>query len=213
MNLLLNYQNYFRPQLKVYHLLILSLSILFSCKSFHLSQTDKKYLQNNKKVGIHGFQVQIETQETLGARLSRGVVQLVFPDSKDGKPDKEKLKDLAMDTILKNFLDKGFYPVEREQLRQILKEYSLRQAGVIDDLKELKLSGIDSIFTAHLQIRIVSSFWKTKAILSFSGRLMDIKTGMILASGSISKEFEEIREKNITSMIDSWFSDMYNVRE
>lgn len=118
-----------------------------------------------------------------------------------------------MDTILKNFLDKGFYPVEREQLRQILKEYSLRQAGVIDDLKELKLSGIDSIFTAHLQIRIVSSFWKTKAILSFSGRLMDIKTGMILASGSISKEFEEIREKNITSMIDSWFSDMYNVRE
>lgn len=168
-------------------------------------------LKKHRRVGIYQLKVEIDSQQSLGSRISEGVVDLLFPGQSRGLFQQKRLQELTVDTALKNFLAKGYYPIERQKIREILQEKSLHQSGIVENRHKLKLSGIDSIFNARLQIRVIKEFLKARTILSFSGHLTSVENGMILASGSITREQEEIHESDITDMIDTWFSDLHNL--
>lgn len=201
----MNYKNYF------VHILLAV--FFYNCSSFSLSQVNKEILKQNPKVGLHELEISIESEESsFSASLKKGLSSFLFPESKDRNEDKKKLREIVANTVLKNFLDKGFLPIEREKLRQILKEYSLNQTGITDSVKELKISGVDCIFSGALRLRVVHEFWSSYTMISFSGRLMKIDDGLILASGSISKKFDEIKEDKIIDLIDTWFSGLKSIR-
>ena len=117
-------------------------------------------------------------------RISIGIVEITGYES-----------NTAENKISEQFLIRGVKIVERAKINKILQEHSFQQTGYIDNSTAVEIGniiGVPAIFignvsspsetnTANLRDNTWSSFSVT-----FTGRIISVKTGEILLSGSAS---------------------------
>lgn len=101
----------------------------------------------------------------------------------------------AESKVTEQFLIKGFKILERSRIYSILKEQGFQQTGAIDFSTAVeigKIVGVNAVFIGSVSLPTVSNTanlkdntWSTYAV-TFTGRLISVKTGEILLSGSAS---------------------------
>ena len=210
----------------VLFLILLSLrcaSTVFSAKP--------ERLQKNNPMAIAELKIDFAIKESTGQKVRNRIEGLlnsfVFLKKKDsGKESSaDSMKRILKENINKNFLRKGFTPIERERVDQILKEIAFQHSGLTDEKRiELgKLLGARSLFFGKVFIEIeegpldsgcidsLTPFFRVSDInrITFSGRLVSVRAGSILISGDLSTEIKgELQLEFIRELIDAWFDDV-----
>jgi hypothetical protein len=100
-------------------------------------------------------------------------------------------------------MQSGARVIERAGIESIFREQRFQLSGAVDQEKAVeigKIIGVDAVFIGNMSDPVISNVanfadntWSTASV-SFSGRLIDVKTAETLASGTvISKRGDENR--------------------
>lgn len=124
-------------------------------------------------------------------------------------PTFDNFQDFLAETVNKNFLARGYMPIERTRLKAIMKEIGLQNTGLVDQEKALqagKLARADAIYLGRFLVQVDPQFLSTKVRIHFAGRLVSVERGIILMSGEQAAEETKGSMKDFTNIIDEWFA-------
>ena len=144
---------------------------------------------------------------------NRLVIAVIDFQNKSGDPDNDKLMKGISGTMLSELQNsKHFRLIERQKLKSILEELSLSLTGLInpDKAKKIgKLLGVDALLFGSLSSvkyaknkQTVFIAWTEgqKVEISLDARLVNVKTGEILAA---SKSSSYVKQRNWVAF---WFA-------
>ncbi|MBE7439416.1 MAG: hypothetical protein HS115_13230 [Spirochaetales bacterium] len=117
------------------------------------------------------------------------------------------LHSLALESIHRNFLERGFLPVERDRMASIYKEITFSQSGLSSaDRKEVgQLASADALYFAEVNISMEKGWFQDKIRLSYTGRLISVEEGYVLMSGEAVRSHSEFEPGQIPDLVTRWF--------
>ena len=205
--------------------------LLLACSSSsRVSSQPKDVLKNYRKVAVASMEITVlrqkaEKSET-GNRLAKYIAladeyiykafREAFGDDvrigssrPSGRKDPtETLEDLAIEIANRNLLRKGFLPVERKQIKLIMRELSRSRTGLYDPAtrKEIgRLANVDSIFHGRILVGVEEGLFSLKTRVTFNGRIVSVEEGFVLISGESSYRDDEFKPSQIRNVLDGWF--------
>ena len=124
---------------------------------------------------------------------------------------KANLEDLAIEIVNRNLLTKGFLPVERKQIKLILRELSREQSGLFDPetRQEIgRLASVDALYHGRILVGVEEGLFSLKTRVTFNGRIVSVREGFVLMAGESTYRDDEFKPEYIRTVIDGWFDDV-----
>lgn len=196
--------------MKYIHLFILFLLIL-NCSSGDIYTAGAKKLNAHKAVAI--MQVDIvfsEVPSIMGSISNQMKADIMSREERErshSKNQADDYKDITSDIISGKMLKRGLKPVERNKMALVFKEISFQQKTGAESRNEIgKLTGADCIYTSSLNISLEQGLISNKYVYNFSGKLISVSDGSILASGAVSISKSDLNTSYISEVVSDWFS-------
>jgi hypothetical protein len=198
--------------------------LFMHCSTGKLVTAPQSVLKKYQIIAVAPLEIIVNTKKGKGVKIVTSLVNtnkknkkaLSFIEEVLGKDviDVNKFQDFLADSLNRNFMQKGFVPIERTRLKAVFKEIGLQQSGAIDSSQAKKfgkLASADAIFLGKVMIDIEKRFIGNKINLYLSGRLVSVKEGFVLISGSSSTKVKEVNLKNFSELIDKWFRSLRRI--
>ncbi len=132
----------------------------------------------------------------------------------DPRDPKANLEDLAIEIVNRNLLEKGFLPVERQQMKLILRELSRSQTGLFDPgtRQEIgRLAAVDALYHGRILVGVEQGLFSLKTRVTFNGRIISVGEGYVLVAGESTIVDDEFKPEHIRQTIDGWFEDVSGI--
>lgn len=207
--------------------------LLLGCTSYsRVSSQPRSILNQYRKVAVAAMEVTIIRQRAdkseTGDRLRKYIAladEYIFrqfrrafgEDIRIGsggskyRDPQANLEDLAIEIVNRNLLEKGFLPVERKQMKLIMRELSRSQTGLYDPAtrQEIgRLASVDALYHGQILVGVEQGLFSLKTRVTFNGRVISVEEGFVLVSGESTFRKDEFRPEHIRMAIDDWFDDV-----
>ncbi len=202
---------------------VIGTCLLPSCASAKLGAGHQNNLAGHTRVAVADIGIRVHHHRNWLTGANEKVVPLADPF----------LEQQAVEAVQRNLIAKGFTPVERRRIREILQEHRRRATGLYreDAVRIGQLSGATALFSGSLFIRTENDMTytiaetvlfppmllyrmvvpNTRTILTLNGRLVSVKDGTVLLSGETSIERRGFEMEHISEVVDEWFIQVHEI--
>ncbi len=196
-------------------------SAVFSCAPAHVTAVKPDILKLYKRVAVVPLVIRVNEQDSNTVKIISSLGSTMIGGKNDPFIDgllksmthgddinAERFQDSVTETINRNLLDRGFIPVERTRIKEILKEIGFQQTGLVDHEKAVKigqLSRADALFMGRLSVHAERDLFSRRIDIEFSGSIVSVTEGIVLLSGEGSMKNADLTSPAISRLINRWF--------
>lgn len=207
---------------------------LFCGSTVRLNHAPVQVLAQKKLVAVVQIKIESVNKDSLfgairdgASTLSRalGGKDLKLPSTAKDDPE-AKLEEFLASSVNRNLLAKGFVPIQRSKIHQVLDEQAFGQSGLTANRTRIgQMLKADAVFTGKLIVRestgldipvVVACLFpilflvrrSSAAELNFSGELTDVESGSLLLSGTASTEITKIRGEEFDGLVSDFFAEL-----
>lgn len=198
-------------------------SLFFSCSIFrtNMESAPRKTLAQHKVVAVLPIEIILRDKQTGMNQLRVNINEVVNVGvlsntgfqiemlGTDSKMEVREIQDVLVEMINREFLGRGYMPIERTRVASILNEQSLELAGVTESSSDItqigKLVSADAVFSSKLVIVTEKGLVKDNSEITFNGRLVSVKTGSILLSGETIEVIRRMKVEELEGVIEDAF--------
>ena len=194
--------------------LLVSVLFLFAgCGPKVITQSPVSVIKEYRRVAAPPIEVVIEDESKKNESLLDSMERLIRDNLIDLLDDRnadtpDELRDHLTERVNYNLLNLGFVPIERTRLQSILKEAGFQQSGATDAKTAARigeLSNAESLFFGRLFVQMGRKNGQPKIDITFTGRLVSVREGTILLSGTMTETDREASMEDLVEIIDEWF--------
>ncbi|MCR9140931.1 MAG: hypothetical protein NXI24_01565 [bacterium] len=194
----------------------------YSAKVKHAPES---LLSSAQIVAVTEMRVNNTIDGSLFDRVAQQVSTIIFEEDLESANLEQRFSEYLIASVNRNFLDRGYAPIQRIKIKQVEQEQAFQQSGLTKNSVRLgELLDAGAVFTGQLNIRqkggldyplalacLVPPLLiipRPEAEVIFSGELTHVKTGALLASGVSSGRMNPLSADEINKVIEAWFDEL-----
>lgn len=168
-------------------------------------------LVNDTASGVLRFSEDLVRHGTGMPQRDRSVANADAAEARRRRENEERerwVEETVVEFSNRNFLEHGFAPLERRTVKNILKERTFQESGLVDEDSRRNvgmLLGADALFSGRLELDIESGLVGDTVRIHFTGKLVSVDRGEILISGDSRHEADGFSVEAMQDVVDAYF--------